>query len=223
MLLVLRVQQPVDAFDLALDRLDAFDGVLHLVDQASLDRLGELDLADPLRHLDAGAHGRPARLAVLPLVACVVAPLGVSASFSNELLGVAVRLAHALDLLLHLARSFRDALVGDLFVVEDHQFANRAVAGVQCVAELDDLLGHERRARDRLDDGQLAPLDAARDFHFAFAREQRHRAHLAQVHADGVVGLVQCSGREIELEFLGPFSRAVDRLVVPHGTSGRSR
>ena len=111
---------------------------------------------------------------------------------------------------------FASLLVGDLFVVEDDQFANRAVAGVQCVAQLNDLLGHERRARDRLDDGQLAPFDAARNFHFTFAREERHGAHLAQVHADGVVGLVQRSGREIELEFFRPFSRAVDRLVVPH-------
>src|SRR4029077_1676491 len=51
---------------------------------------------------------------------------------------------------------------------------------------------------------------------FAFAGEQRHGAHLAQIHADGIVGLVERARREIELEFLRPFSRAVDRLVVPH-------
>ena len=84
------------------------------------------------------------------------------------------------------------------------------------VAQLDDLLGHQRRARDRLDDGQLAAFDAARDFDFAFAGQQRHRAHFPQVHADRVVGLVEGAWREIELELLRPFSRAVDRLVVPH-------
>ena len=77
------------------------------------------------------------------------------------------------------------------------------------------LLGDERRARDRLDDGELAALDAPRDLDFAFAREQRHRAHLAQVHADRIVGLVERARRQIELELLGAFGRAVDRLVVP--------
>ena len=72
----------------------------------------------------------------------------------------------------------------------------------------------ERRARDRFDDRQLAALDAARDLDFALAREQRHRAHLAQVHADRVVGLVERARREVELELLGPFRRAVDRLDV---------
>ncbi len=39
----------------------------------------------------------------------------------------------------------------------------------------------------------------ARNLHFAFAREQRHRAHLAQVHANRIVGLVQRTRRQIEL------------------------
>ena len=78
------------------------------------------------------------------------------------------------------------------------------------------LLRDERRARDRLDDGELAALDAPRDLDFALAREQRHGAHLAQVHADRIVGLVERARREIELELFGAFGRAVDRLVVPH-------
>ncbi len=61
------------------------------------------------------------------------------------------------------------------------------------LAHGDDFLNHQRRARERFQDGALAALDAARDFHFAIAREQRHGAHLAQVHADGVVDLfAQC-------------------------------
>ena len=69
LLLVLRVKQPIDAFDFALDRLDALDGFLHLVDQAALHRFGEFDFANPLRDLDARAHGSPACLAILALVA----------------------------------------------------------------------------------------------------------------------------------------------------------
>ena len=75
------------------------------------------------------------------------------------------------------------------------------------VAHADHRLGDRRHARDRLDHRQLAALDAAGDFDFAFAREQRHGAHLAQVHADGVVGLVERARREVQLGAFafGPF------------------
>jgi hypothetical protein len=36
----------------------------------------------------------------------------------------------------------------------------------------------------------------------ALAGEQRHRAHLAQVHADGIVRLVERAGREIEIHLV---------------------
>ena len=189
--------------------------VLHLVDQAALDRLGELDFADALRHLDPRAHRQPPRLAVLPLVARRGA-LRRFVEFFLQLLGGEIGLADRVDLLLHLTGPLGDALVGDLFVVEDDQLADRPVAGVQRVAQLDHLARDKRRARNRLDHRQLAALDASRDLDFAFAREQRHGAHLAQVHPDGIVGLVERSWREIELELFGAFSRAVDRLVVPH-------
>ena len=53
-----------------------------------------------------------------------------------------------------------------------------------------------------------------------FARQQRHGAHLAQVHADRVVGLVERAGREIELELLGAFAGAVEQLVFAVGLLG---
>ena len=65
---------------------------------------------------------------------------------------------------------------------------SRAMSLRQLLAHLDDFLRHLRRARDRLDHRQLALLDALRDCDFAFAREERHGAHLAQVHADRVTG-----------------------------------
>ena len=71
---------------------------------------------------------------------------------------------------------------------------------------IEDALGDGRRAGDRLDDRELAALDALGDRHFALAREQRHGAHLAQVHADRVVGLVERARREVEL---GPVLGAV--------------
>ena len=77
------------------------------------------------------------------------------------------------------------------------------------------LLGDHRRARDRLDDRELAPLDALGDRHLALAGEQRHRAHLAQVHADRVVGLVERARRQVELELLAPSAVRSKRLLVP--------
>ena len=52
----------------------------------------------------------------------------------------------------------------------------------------------------------LSTLDALGDFDFALAGEQGNGAHLAEVHADGVVGLLEGSGREIELYVVGLFA-----------------
>ena len=122
-----------------------------------------------------------------------------SSSFSSNFSTAEPRLADGFDLLEELLRPLLDAVVGDLFVVEDDQLADRAVAGAQRVAHADDGLGDRRHARDRLDDRELALLDALGDGDLALAGEQRHRAHLAQVHADGIVGLVERAGREVEL------------------------
>ena len=212
-LLVLRVEQAIDGVDLALNDADAFDRVLHLLDQPPLHRLGEFDLADVLRHLDQRPHRLDLALAVLAAFAVVLALRGLLQLLVELLVGRA-RLADGVDLLLHLLAALDDALVGDLFVVEDDQLADGAVAGVQLIAEVDDLLGDQRRARNRLDDRELAALDAPRDLDLALAGEQRDGAHLAQIHADRVVGLVERAGREIELELLGALRRPIDRLDV---------
>ena len=62
----------------------------------------------------------------------------------------------------------------------------------------------------------FAALDALGDLHLALARQQRNGAHLAQVHADGIVGFVAKILYQIEVgevfaffafpaEFLGFF------------------
>src|SRR5712692_2060222 len=213
LLLVLRIELPFGGLDLALDRADALDGVLHLVDQAPLHRLGELDLADALRHRDQRAHRRPPGAPVLPLLPRGRAPRRLGEPLL-ALLEVRARLAHRVDLPLDLAGALDDPLVGDLLVVEDHQLADGALAAVELVAERDHPLGDDRRPRDRLDDRQLPALDAPRDLDLALAREQRDGAHLAQVHPHRIVGLVERAGREIQLQLLGALAGAVDRLLV---------
>ncbi len=73
-------------------------------------------------------------------------------------------------------------------------------------AEADDLANDDGRARDGLHDAELAALDALGDFDFALAGEQRNGAHLAEVHADGVVGLFERAGREVEFDVVGLFA-----------------
>ena len=161
----------------------------------------------------------PADLAVLPLLAGR-RPLRRLVELLLALLGGERRLAHGFDLPQHLPLALLDLVVGDLLVLEDHQLADAALVVLQLIAHRHDRAGDGRRARDRLDDGQLAALDALGDLDFALAGEQGHGAHLAEVHADRVVRLVERAGRQIELELLGTFARPVEQLVVAVGLLG---
>ena len=197
---------------LALHARHRVHRVLHLFDQAALDRLGELDArgsAATPRCGRAASCTRARRYFFLSF-------FGISSSFSASLVKTARALAHLLDLREHFLGALLDHLVGDFLVAEDDQLADGALAGAQLVAGDEDALGDGRRARDRLDHRQLAALDALGDGHLALAGEQRHRAHLAQVHADGVVGLVEGAGREVEL---GPVfvAVAIEVLVAAVG------
>ena len=71
------------------------------------------------------------------------------------------------------------------------------------------------RARERLEHAHLAALDALGDFHFAFAREQRDGAHLAQIHADGIVGFFESARSEVEFNVLALF--AFVELLIERG------
>src|SRR5450631_1157430 len=59
----------------------------------------------------------------------------------------------------------------------------------QLVAQLEDLLDGDRRVEHDLQHAPLAVLDPLGDLDLALTGEQRHRPHLAQVHAHRVVGL----------------------------------
>ena len=77
-----------------------------------------------------------------------------------------------------------------------------AVAGFQLFADLQQFLNRNRRTRNRFLSFELTAFDSFRDRHFAFAREQRHHAHLAQVQTNRIVGFLQGAGGEIELNIL---------------------
>ena len=114
-------------------------------------------------------------------------------------------------------------LFGELFFVEGDDFLDVADAAAEVFAEADDLADDDGRARDGLHDADLAALDALGDFDFALAGEQRNGAHLAEVHADGVVGLLEGAGREVELDVVGLFAGLGLVLVALAGELRRRR
>ncbi len=94
---------------------------------------------------------------------------------------------------------------GELFFVEDHNFFHIAHAALQVFAERDDLANYDRRSRNRLEHTHLPALDALGDLHFAFARQQRYGAHLAQIHAHGIVGFFKRPRGQVEFDVLALF------------------
>jgi hypothetical protein len=125
----LRVELTLDRVGVALHALHRVHGVLDLVHQAPLDRFGELDLANPPRHLDPRAHRLEAGAAVLLLVL-----LGDFLELLAQLRVAEPRLAHHLDLAEDFFLALLDHLVGDFLVAEDHELADRALAGAQLIA-----------------------------------------------------------------------------------------
>ena len=123
------------------------------------------------------------------------------------------RLPDRLDLAQDLPFAIVDLVVGQLFVDKRHELADAPLLVLELIAHRHDRAGDRWRAGDRLDDRQLAALDALGDLDFAFSREEGDRAHLAQVHANGVVGLVERAWGQVELELLGPLAGAIEQLV----------
>ena len=87
-------------------------------------------------------------------------------------------------------------------------------AGGQLFADLQQFADGNRRAGDCFLGFDLAAFDAFRDGHFAFASQQRHHAHFAQVKPHRVVGFFQRARGKIQLEFI------VTRFFVVRGDRG---
>ena len=102
-----------------------------------------------------------------------------------------VKLVERVDLGEKFFQTLVDNLFRDFLFVERHQLFNRADALLEVLAQSEEFTNHNRRARKRLQNAVLAPLDALSDFNFAFARKQGNSSHLAEIHADGVVGFFQ--------------------------------
>ena len=118
---------------------------------------------------------------------------------------------------LKLARTFsmrrRRAIVQVLLVLRDvDELVDDPRVASRVLEELQDLLEDDRVVGERLVDLRFALLDALGDADLALAVEELDRAHLAQVHAHGVVGLLDRLARlfrRLGLESRSPPRRAV--------------
>ena len=108
-------------------------------------------------------------------------------------------------------------LFRQLFLVERDYFLDIADAAAKILAQGNNLPDDNRRTRDRFHDAQLPALNPLGDFNLALASEQRNGTHLAQIHAHGVVCLLQRTGREIKFYILRLFAglRLVFVAVAP--------
>ena len=198
---------------LAVEPAHAVNRLVDAIDQALALGVGEAQLADDARDRHLLAAQRPAGAAKSARI-FLLRNVGQLLQQLTRLLVVA---AEFVNLSGDVVQPVLHHLVGDLLFVEEHHFLDGAHAALEVVADGDDLADHDGRARQRLQNAQLAALDALGDFHFAFAREQRDRAHLAQVHADGVVGLFQRARREVEFDVLARFQLGIELLIEGAG------
>ena len=137
----------------------------------------------------------------------VVRPLGArdGLALGLELHQALVQPFHLVDRGDHIAQALLDLLLRQFVVVEDRDLLDGPLPFRQVLSEREHLLDDDGRTRQGFEDVKLAALDAFGDFHFPFAREQRHGAHFAQVHADGVVGFVERPGGQVKIDIFGAF------------------
>src|SRR5437763_1025927 len=77
------------------------------------------------------------------------------------------------------------------FFIEGDDFLDRAHSTAEVFAQAKYFSDNDGRAGKGLQYAVLSTLNSLGDFDFALASEQRNRTHLAQVHADGVVGFFE--------------------------------
>ncbi len=183
---------------LALEGLQALDGAADLFDQTFLLKQVVLERARQLRHFNAQPRHMVFQADVGALLRfCHPLELrGFPQTFEVELRNLVENLKCFLGLVF-------DLLFGKFFVVELDDFLDRTCALAEVLADCQQFLEDDGGARDGLEHEHLAALDAFGDGDFALARQQRYRAHLAQVHANRVVRLFEHPRCKVEVALLG--------------------
>src|SRR6516225_1328810 len=143
----------------------------------------ERDVAYPQRNLDASPGNGP-------FGSQIGLPFGFWGlrQLSRLLQRDFIELSDFLNLAKRMLSLVGDFFFGELFIIELNNFLDGAHSIAQSFPDGNDFLNDDRRARDGLHDHELPALDALGDDYFAFASEQRHGAHLAEVDADRILG-----------------------------------
>ena len=189
------------------ERLQPLDRAAHLVHQALFLERVEVDVANFQGNFHARAGHGPLRAHVRPLFR-FRRVVELDRLFQRQL----VEFRDLVDVLQRLLGFVGDLLFGEFFVVKLDDFLDGPRALPQVIPHRDEFLDYDGRARDGLHHHQLPALDALGDGYFAFAREQRHRAHFPQVHAHRVVCFFQRAGRQVQV---AAFFRV--GIVLGHG------
>ena len=75
------------------------------------------------------------------------------------------------------------------------------------------------RTRNGLEYPQLPALDALGNLNFAFSGQQWNSAHFAQVHANGVIGFLECARCKVEFNVLALLTLALELICAKLGTA----
>src|SRR5581483_4203924 len=194
-----RVQLLLQVVGLAVEAAHLVHGLVDTFDQALTLGVGKAEVADDARDLHQFAAQGPT---ILPAFTRLLLGRRDRLQLLGELLRLLVVAGQLVNLAGDLLQPVLQDLVGDLLLIEDDHFLDGADTLLEILTEGDDFTDDDRSAGKRLQDAQLAAFNALGDLHLAFACKERNRAHLAQVHADGIVGLLQRAGSEIEFNFV---------------------
>src|SRR5258706_9343024 len=85
---------------------------------------------------------------------------------------LAVELFHGVDLAQKILQAFVDDLLSDFLFIESDQLLDGADAFLEVLAQGEEFIDHDGRARKSFQNAVLAALDSLRDFNLAFTSEQ---------------------------------------------------
>src|SRR5216684_1525353 len=148
--------------------MESLDGVADLVDQPFLFYRLEVDRANELRHLDTG----PRKRALGPQVSALLGFRGIF-ELGGLLQRCVVELLDLIDDAEGLPGLAFNPLVRQLLLVELDDFLDRPGVFPELLADRQQLLDYDGRARDGFEDQHLPALDALGDGHLAFGLRQR--------------------------------------------------
>src|SRR6059036_68068 len=167
------------------------------------DLVADVELAEVVEHLllvpvgldlEAPPRGLLALLRLLPATGLEPEFLGLG----DEPIAVAEEPIHRAEGRDHLPPELILLLLGELLLVDVHDFLDGDLAALELLAQLAEALEGEVGREDGGGDLVLALLDPLGERDLAFARQEGDAAHLAQIEADRILGAADGTGRQVD-------------------------